>query len=151
MIQRHGWNLFFHDCLIEQLQKLETAASRAKMQDPVGFESNANVKLFDALATLIFNTVPSDPNRDEYRQGNTLGPAFRHWRRAKIGRRFRLFFRFDSKARIIVFAWVNDEQTLRSSGAKTDPYVVFQKMLSQGYPPDNWDALLAASKTHWDR
>ena len=122
MIQRHGWKLLFHDCLIEQLRKLETAASRAKAQDPAGFESNANVKLFDALATLILEVVPSDPNRDEYRQGNTMGPAFRHWRRAKIGRRFRLFFRFDSKTKIIIFAWVDDDQTLRSSGAKTDPY-----------------------------
>lgn len=108
MIQRHGWNLLFHECLIAQLQKLEAAASRAKAQDSAGVESNANVKLFDALATLILDVVPSDPNRDEYRQGNTMGPAFRHWRRAKIGRRFRLFFRFDSKTRIIIFAWVID-------------------------------------------
>ena len=151
MIQRHGWNLLFHDCLIEQLQKLEAAASRAKAQDPAGFESNANVKLFDALATLILEVVPGDPNRDEYRQGNTMGPAFRHWRRAKIGRRFRLFFRFDSKTKIIIFAWVNDEHTLRSSGAKTDPYVVFQKMLKSGHPPDDWDSLLAASKNDWNQ
>lgn len=59
MIQRHGWNLLFHDCLIEQFQKLETAASRATTQDPEGFASNANVKLFDALATLILEVVPS--------------------------------------------------------------------------------------------
>ena len=149
MIQCHGWNLLFHDCLIEQLRKLETAAARAKAQDPQGFESNANVKLFDALVALIFEVVPSDPNRDEYRQGNTMGPAFRHWRRAKIGRRFRLFFRFDSNTRIIIFYWVNDEHTLRSSGAKTDPYVVFQKMLKSGHPPDDWDVLLAASKANW--
>lgn len=147
MIERHGWNLFFHECLIEQLQKLERAASRAQAQDPGDFASNANVKLFDALTQLILEVVPSDPNRDEYRQGNTMGPAFRHWRRAKIGRRFRLFFRFDSKTRIIIFAWVNDEHTLRSSGAKTDPYAVFQKMLKSVHPPDDWDALLAAS-TH---
>lgn len=154
MIQRHGWNLLFHECLIEQLQKLETAASRAQAQDPEGFSSNANVKLFDALTALtalILDVVPSDPNRDEYRQGNTMGPAFRHWRRAKIGRRFRLFFRFDSKMRIIIFAWVNDEHTLRSSGAKTDPYIVFQKMLKSGHPPDDWDALLAASESDWKR
>lgn len=149
MIQRHGWNLLFHDCLIEQIQKLDAAASRAKTQDPTGFESNANVKLFAALAELIFETIPSDPNREEYRQGNTMGPTFRHWRRAKIGRRFRLFFRFDSKTRIIIFAWVNDENTLRSSGAKTDPYIVFQKMLKSGHPPDDWGSLLAASKSDW--
>jgi toxin YhaV len=151
LIQRHGWNLLFHDCLIEQLQKMEAAASRAKTQDPVGFESNANFKLFDALSKLILEVIPSDPSRDEYRQGNTMGPAFRHWRRAKIGRRFRLFFRFDSKTKIIIFAWVNDNHTLRSSGAKTDPYVVFQKMIMSGNPPNDWDALLACSKVEFKK
>ena len=149
MIQRHGWNLLFHDCLTEQLQKLARAAARARAQDPNGFESNANVKLFNALSQLILEAVPSDPNREEYRQGNTMGSIFRHWRRAKIGRRFRLFFRFDSKTRIIIFAWVNDENTLRSSGSKTDPYAVFKKMLERGYPPDDWAKLIAASKTDW--
>jgi len=148
-MQRHGWNLLFHDGLIEQLQKLQTAAQKAKAQDPQGFESNANLKLFNALAQLVLETVPSDPSRDEYRQGNTMGPAFRHWRRAKLGRRFRLFFRFDSKTRIIIFAWVNDENTLRSSGSKTDPYAVFQKMLQRGNPPDDWAALVSASKLSW--
>ena len=149
MIVRHGWTLLFHECLVGQLQKLQAAAERAKAQDPKGFEANANVKLFNVLATLIFEVVPSDPNREEYRQGNTMGQAFRHWRRAKIGRRFRLFFRFDSKSKIIIFAWVNDENTLRSAGAKNDPYVVFQKMLKSGQPPDDWSALLAAAKSDW--
>jgi toxin YhaV len=98
---------------------------------------------------LIFDTVPSDPNREEYRQGNTMGTEFRHWRRAKIGRRFRLFVRFDSKTRIILFAWVNDENTLRSSGSKSDPYVVFQRMLERGHPPDDWAALVTASGADW--
>lgn len=149
MIQRHGWSLLFHEGLSQQLQKLHASAGRAQAQDPTGFELNANVKLFNALSKLILDTVPSDPNREEYRQGNTMGAAFRHWRRAKIGRRFRLFFRFDSKTKIIIFAWVNDENTLRSSGSKSDPYAVFQKMLERGHPPDNWAALASASKTDW--
>ena len=149
MIQRHGWSLLFHEGLSQQLQKLHAAAVRAKAQDPAGYESNANVKLFNALSKLMLDTVPSDPNREEYRQGNTMGAAFRHWRRAKIGRRFRLFFRFDSKVKIIIFAWVNDENTLRSSGSKRDPYAVFQKMLERGHPPDDWAALTSASKTDW--
>jgi toxin YhaV len=97
----------------------------------------------------MLETVPSDPNRDEYRQGNTMGTEFRHWRRAKMGRRFRLFFRFDSKSRVIIFAWVNDENTLRTSGSKNDPYVVFQKMLERGHPPDDWAALQNASAADW--
>ena len=96
---------------------------------PQGFESNANVRLFAALPKLIFDEVPSDPNREEYRQGNTMGAAFRHWRRAKIGRRFRLFFRFDSKTRIIIFAGVNDENTLRSSGTLEQKKAVIERIL----------------------
>jgi toxin YhaV len=50
VIQRHGWNLLFHDCLIAQLQKLDAAAARVRAQDPERYESNANTKLFAALA-----------------------------------------------------------------------------------------------------
>jgi len=150
-MQRHGWTLLFHDCLIEQLRKLHAAAQRAQRKDPAGAGSNANVKLFRALSHLILDAVPGDPSRDEYRQGNTLGSEYRHWRRAKIGRRFRLFFRYDSKAKLIVYAWVNDERTLRSAGGKSDPYAVFEKMLSRGHPPDDWGALLAASRQDWTK
>ena len=129
MIQRHGWSLLFHECLSEQLQRLHAAAERAQQQDPQGFESNANVRLFAALSKLIFDAVPSDPGREEYRQGNTMGAAFRHWRRAKVGRRFRLFFRYDTKTRIIIFAWVNDENTLRSSGSKSEPPRILRRLL----------------------
>ena len=145
-MQKQGWTLLFHACLIEQLQKLNAAAIRAIESNPKGFESNANVKLFRALSQLILETIPSDPAREEYRQGNTMGTNYRHWRRAKIGRRFRLFFRYDSKAKLIIYAWVNDEQTLRSAGSKTDPYAVFQKMLERGNPPNDWKNLVAESR-----
>ena len=65
-MQRHGWVLLFHECIVEQLQKLRAAARRAERNDPKGFERNANVKLFRALSQLILETVPSDPARDEY-------------------------------------------------------------------------------------
>ncbi|WP_348756064.1 type II toxin-antitoxin system YhaV family toxin [uncultured Aquincola sp.] len=148
-MQRHGWTLLFHACVVEQLQKLQAAARRAQENDPDKFESNANVKLFRALSQLMLDVVPGDPAREEYRQGNTLGPAHRHWRRAKVGRRFRLFFRYDSKSKVIVYAWVNDEQTLRSTGSKTDPYAVFEKMLGRGTPPDDWASLVRASSLTW--
>ena len=131
-MQANGWTLLFHTCLIEQLQKLEVTAARAQANDPVNFTSNVNVKLFQSLSRLIVETIPADPGHEQYRQGNTMGPAFRHWRRAKIGQRFRLFFRYDSAAKVIVYAWVNDAQSLRSAGSKTDPYIVFSKMLARG-------------------
>lgn len=150
-MQRHGWTLLFHDCVIGQLQKLHEAAKRAQQNDPTGFSSNSNARLFRALSQLMLDVVPSDPARREYRQGNTLGPNHRHWRRAKIGRRFRLFFRYDSRARVIVYAWVNDARTLRSSGSKSDPYAVFEKMLGRGNPPDDWNALVKGSRNDWSK
>jgi toxin YhaV len=150
-MQRHGWTLLFHTCVVEQLQKLRAAAERAQKNDPTGFETNANVKLLRALSQVMMDGVPTGPAREEYRQGNTLGHEHRHWRRAKIGRRFRLFFRYDSKANIIVYAWVNDEQTLRSSGSKSDPYAVFEKMLERGNPPDDWATLIKASQKDWNK
>ena len=148
-MQRLGWTLLFHDCLIEQLQRLHIAAQRAETKDPKGYAENANVKLLRALSHLMLDVVPRDPANDLYRQGNTLGTDYRHWRRAKVGRRFRLFFRYDTKAKVIVFAWVNDEHSLRSAGSKSDPYTVFEKMLKRGNPPDGWDALIAACRKDW--
>lgn len=148
-MQQHGWTLLFHNNLIEQLMKLRAAVLRAQENDPEDFGSNPNTKFFRALVQLMLDVVPGDPGRDEYRQGNTMGPAYRHWRRAKLGRRYRLFFRYDSKSKIIVYAWINDERTQRSAGSKSDPYAVFEKMLSRGNPPDDWDALVHASRQDW--
>ena len=144
-----GWTLLFHDALVGQLQRLCAAVEKANKKNPESSASNANVLLFSALSKLILETIPDNPNRDEYRQGKTLGSEFKHWRRAKIGRRFRLFFRFDTQSQIIIFAWVNDENTLRNPGGKSDPYAVFKRMLDRGCPPDSWDDLLSESKPHW--
>jgi toxin YhaV len=81
--------------------------------------------------------VARDPLDPAFRQGNTLGPAHRHWFRAKFGgNRFRLFFRADARARVVVYVWVNDRDTLRKAGSASDPYAVFARMLAQGEPPD---------------
>jgi toxin YhaV len=105
-MQVNGWTLLFHDCIAGQLSRLHSAAFSAEKKDPAACETHANVRLFRALSHLLMQVIPADPSRDEYRQGNTLGATHRHWRRAKLGRRFRVFFRFDSRSRVIVYAWV---------------------------------------------
>lgn len=138
----NGWTLLFHDAIIAQLGNLAEAAERARRVDPQGDRGNANVKLLAALAKLMFEVIPADPARPEYRLGNTLGTAYRHWFRAKFFNRLRLFFRYDSRARIIVYAWVNDERTLRQRGGRNDPYAVFGRTLASGNPPNDWAALV---------
>lgn len=147
MLECHGWRLFGHPLLLDQLDRLIAAAERTRRADPAGWQSNANVKLLAALRALILDRVPHDPLAPEFRQGNTLGPAHRHWFRAKFAaNRFRLFFRADSSARVVVYAWVNDRDTLRKAGAASDPYAVFARMLAAGNPPDDWAKLLAAAE-----
>jgi toxin YhaV len=140
-----GWTLLFHPALSRQLTNLAAARERARRAAPRNYQANANVKLLAALHKLMFEDIPADPSRAEYRQGNTLGPQHRHWFRAKFMGRFRLFFRYDSRARLIVYAWVNDAHTLRQSGGKNDPYEIFQRMLRAGNPPDDWPSLVKQS------
>ena len=148
MLQRHGWTLFAHPLFLDQLDRLIAAAERARHADPAGWRGNANVKVLAMLRDLVLDRIPRDPLTAEFRQGNTLGPAHRHWFRAQFGaNRFRLFFRADSTAKCIVYAWVNDRDTLRKAGAASDPYAVFSGMLSRGDPPGEWSALLAAADT----
>jgi toxin YhaV len=141
----NGWTLLFHEAIIGQVKNLAAAYERARRADPTNFRSNTNVKLLAALARLMLEVIPADPGRPEYRQGNTLGEQYRHWFRARLLGRFRLFFRYDSRARIIVYAWVNDERMLRQRGGRRDPYETFRGMLAAGNPPDEWSALVRSS------
>lgn len=146
MLAVNGWQLFAHPLFLDQFDKLAAAVERARGKDPHGWRNSANAKLLATLRQLVFETIPQDPARAEYRQGGTLGDARKHWLRAKFGNgRFRLFFRYSTSAKIIIFAWVNDETTLRTYGSKSDAYAMFRKMLDKGDPPDSWDALQAAA------
>ncbi len=141
----NGWELFAHPLFLDQLEKLTAAVERVRKKDSRGWRKSANAKLLAALHRLVFETIPEDPARPEYRQGGTLGEDRKHWFRAKFGAgRFRLFFRYSAKTKVVIFAWVNDQTTLRAYGAKTDAYAAFRKMLDKGNPPDDWAALMAA-------
>jgi len=146
MMTINGWTILAHPLFLDQLEKLTSAVEALKAKKPDEYQKNASTKLLAALNKLLFQTIPADPSATVYRQGATLGETHKHWFRAKFGNsRFRLFFRYDSTAKVIIFAWVNDETTLRTHGAKTDAYKVFKGMLEGGNPPDDWAALCKAA------
>lgn len=143
----NGWRLFCHQLLLDQLDRLQMQMERAQRTDPLEWHRNANVKVLTALATLMMHRIPRDPCDPIYRQGNTLGPRNRAWFRAKFGgNRFRLFYRYDSQSRVIIFVWVNDSESLRKAGSRTDPYAIFSHMLETGDPPGSWEDLLASAQ-----
>ena len=140
----NGWAILAHDLFLAQIEAMISAAERDRARHPDGYKTRAAAKMLAATARLAFHDIPRNPASDEYRQGNTLGAGYRHWRRAKFYQQFRLFFRYREAEKIIVYAWINDASTRRAYDSKTDAYAVFKKMLDAGNPPDDWAALMAA-------
>ena len=138
-MEANGWQLLAHSLFLDQLERLtsrvEDLAVERSAEHPLG-------KLLATIRRYVLDIIPRDPNAPEFRLGNTLGAGNRHWFRAKFHQRYRLFFRFSTKHKIIIYAWVNDESSLRKSGAKTDPYALFKSMLECGNPPASFDDLL---------
>ncbi|MDO9011653.1 MAG: type II toxin-antitoxin system YhaV family toxin [Gallionella sp.] len=95
--------------------------------------------------------LEQSPALAEYQQGSTLGGAHRHWFRARPLQQYRLFFRYHQQSRIIIYAWVNDEDTKRAYENGDDAYRVFRKMLESGHPPDDWNILLPEARAESER
>ncbi|MFA9215634.1 MAG: type II toxin-antitoxin system YhaV family toxin, partial [Sphingomonadaceae bacterium] len=113
-------------------------------------KKNASKRLA-AITKLAFDVIPQDPTRPEYRQGGTLGDEHKHWFRANFFQQYRLSFRYHGPSKVIVFAWVNDEDSKRACANSDDAYRVYRKMLASGHPPDDWNELLAEARDEGQR
>ena len=148
----NGWALFGHPLFLDQLETLTARVEALKRKDPIGYAKKNAAKRLAAIARLAFEVIPQDPARPEYRQGDTLGDEHKHWFRTKFLQQYRLFFRFHAQARVIVFAWVNDENTKRAAyESADDAYWVFRRLLDSGHPPSDWDRLLAEARAESER
>jgi toxin YhaV len=139
------WLLLAHPHFEDQYSMWLKAAKTLEKKYPETYLSSDKIKRLGSLDRLVFHLIPQDPTDARYLLGNTLGKANRAWRRAKFGSQYRVFFRFDSGAKIIMFGWVNNSNTLRAYGSRFDAYLVFASMLGAGNPPANWDSLLEQS------
>ena len=147
----NGWTLFAHPIFLDQLEALTVQVEAHKRKDPVGYTKKNATKRLAAITKLAFEAIPQDPARPEYRQGSTLGDENKHWFRAKFFQQYRLFFRFHAQAKVIVFAWVNDEDTKRAYESTDDAYRLFRRMLDDGRPPSDWAHLLAEARAESER
>ena len=136
-IEVNGWRILLHPLVLKRIQEWQARASKGDVRSH---------KLLAGLNRLMLEVVPTDPGHPRFYLGHSLGPNYGHWRRAKMYQRYRLFFRFSSAHRSIVFIWINDENSLRTYGASTDAYVTFQRMIERGTPPDDLDQLLRESE-----
>ncbi|MCE0523639.1 MAG: type II toxin-antitoxin system YhaV family toxin [Methylacidiphilales bacterium] len=147
VLEVNGWKIFAHPVFLEQVEALVHEVGRLHAADSTGYQEKKKTKLLAAILKMAFEAIPANPADPVFRQGNTLGSAYRHWSRGKFFEgRYRLFFRYSSTQKVIVSAWVNDEESLRAYGSNKDAYAVFKKMLDRNRPPDEWVTLLAEAK-----
>lgn len=138
----NGYHLLVWPAFADRWRGLKAEVERIRDRDPDGYKSTQAAKLLAAVRDATLRDIPKDPGAPRYRQGKTLGDESKHWRREKFFRRFRLFFRYSTDPALIAYVWLNDESTLRKSGARTDPYAVFRAMLERGRPPADWKDLM---------
>ncbi|MXY35117.1 MAG: type II toxin-antitoxin system YhaV family toxin [Boseongicola sp. SB0676_bin_33] len=138
----NGWSIYAHPVFLDQLEGLIAEVEGLKARDPETWRRKNCTKRLAAIFKLASEGIPADPGNPAFRQGDALGDRRKHWFRAKFFQQYRLLFRFNSDARIIVLAWVNDGRTLRAYGRKADAYATFKGMLDGGNPPDDFDALM---------
>lgn len=141
----NGWRLYYYRVFKEALDELEATVTRLAAQDPKGYKSHPKTRLLASVYRAVMELVPADPGAADFRLGKTLGPSNTSWRRVKRGMpdRYRMFFRFaSSPVKVIVYVWLNDEDTLRKAGSRTDVYETFRRMLERGVVPSDMAALL---------
>ena len=140
------WFLLAHPAFMNQLIITSEKMAAAKAKAGTDWINHPDVKRHFALTRQITERIPLDPSSADFRLGHSLGDKYKVWFRANFLQQYRIFFRYSSLKKIIVYGWVNDPTTLRSYGSKTDAYLVFKKMLESGRIPNDWDELLAESK-----
>jgi toxin YhaV len=141
-----GWSIYAHPLFLDQVEALIAEVEERRARDPSNYRRKNCAKRLAAILRLVTVDIPADPAGAQFRLGATLGGDRKHWFRAKFFQQYRLFFRFDSASKLIVLAWVNDEDTLRAYGSRTDAYATFKTMLDGGDPPDDFEALLKAAR-----
>jgi toxin YhaV len=139
-----GWKIFFHRSFLNIYKVLLEDVEKCKKRDPTLYLNQFRTKHLAYIQKAI-REICTDPQDPKYRLGKTLGRAHTKWRRAPIGERYRLFFRFFSKTKEIFFVWLNDESCLRKTGDQSDVYKVFKAKLRQGEFPEDRESLIQES------
>lgn len=139
----NGWALYAHPCFQETYDALVAEVETLKGKDPENYQRKAATKLLAVVHKVIEEHITVNPSSPAFRHGKSLGSGKnKDWSRVKFGAgRYRLFFRYSEKEKVIILGWMNDENTLRTYGKKTDAYTVFSKMLKE-------DILLPTGKPH---
>jgi toxin YhaV len=134
--------VYFHPLFRQRFAALVVAAEKAER---TGRGDHPDVKVLAAVVRLVETIVPADPDHPDFRLSGGLG-RFRRAKGRGLPSRYRLFWVFSSRARAIVFLYLNDASSLRKAGARSDPYARFADLLRRGELGADFDANVAAAK-----
>ena len=126
------WTAYITRHLDSRLKQLERNIERLRRENQ-NLRNHPDIQLYVG-AVRGMEKARQDPTHPEYLLGNTLGTEHRDWRRIKrlLPSRYRMFFKFFSTDKEVFFVWMNDAETLRKEGAKSDCYAYFRWMLDSG-------------------
>jgi toxin YhaV len=146
----NGWLVLLHPEFAARYDELRQRARqlRGELSDDE-FRKHSIVKLAASVQRLVTQIVPQDPNRLEFQ---LRGPLAQYRRAKKHGLppRYRLFWIFSSRERIIIFLYLNDDSTLRKEGDKNDPYEVFERMVRRGEIGPDFESNVATVRDQVD-
>lgn len=137
------WHLKVTDLFEQIYVDLLESVEKLSLERPDSYKSHFRTRLLAGIYYAITIDVPADPMAQKFYLGNTLPQKYTNWRRVKkkLLPRYRLFFQYSSANSKIIYGWVNNEHTLRSSNSRTDVYKTFRKMLDNGEILNDFDAL----------
>ena len=128
----HGWTILFTEPFLSSYGDLSANARRLKSElSDVEYAEHPDVKLFLAVRVLTKDVIPSDPHHRDYQLRGELA-KFRRTKGRGLPRRYRLFWAFSDQSKVIIFLYLNDADSLRREGGRTDPYFLFAGMVQRG-------------------
>ena len=109
----NGWALYAHPCFQETYDALVAEVETLKGKDPENYQRKAATKLLAVVHKVIEEHITVNPSSPAFRHGKSLGSGKnKDWSRVKFGAgRYRFFFRYSEKEKVIILGWMNDENT----------------------------------------
>lgn len=140
MFVANGWTIYFHRVFEERYRELLANAGKLRNRlPPEQYVQHAEVKLLAKLNRVLREVIPANPEARDFWLEDDLS-KFRRTKGFGLPDRYRLFWAFSTRLRIIIILYLNDEQTLRKRGSATDPYSVFRRLIQRKELGSDFDA-----------
>ena len=80
----NGWSIITHPLFTSQIDVLQKQVETLCIKDPDNYKKKKAYKLLKAILKIAYESIPQDPTRAEFRQGDTLGKKHKHWFRRLV-------------------------------------------------------------------